>query len=436
MKFLILFFLFCTQTAFASGVESYEFGISPNDYTYKDRGARQDSVFDKYRKIELGVDLSSGVDCGRLDLKGTLKSTVDKVLDPSLFGNALENVAASAPLLTICYFSPTWCALAKHFRLNAQAMSELRLNQCALMDKYVDSRVEDYYTERQTCLHRELEKTGGNHEEAVSRCGGTGLYQQNIANWAGEKFGDKVKTNKLIDSSAKWAGFEGPDAKRAVELVKAFVGDTTVSSGKISVEYGPREVALSPSEHLADLKKVTYQKLCGDLLGGLKGKKASDAYRYLTQDKLKGVTDSNIQYIDQQTVYYLLRLPPDRRELYCSKLASSIAISRFSEDVTRSLQILTEIGQNPNLPENRRKEIQDKRRAFKDAVEVTVQLEKEQNQPINEITAQINQEGRSSEVNASARAVEMERDEVDYRLLKGQYYDCGEKANCDQRDRL
>ncbi len=370
------------------------------------------------------------MDCGRLDLKGTLKSTVDRVLDPSLFGNALENIAGGAPLLTICYFSPTWCSLAKHFRLNAQAMSELRLNQCALMDKYVDTRVEDYYTERQSCLHKELERTGGNHEEAVSRCGGSGLYQQNLANWAGEKFGGKVQTNKLIESSAKWAGFDGPNAKRAVDLVKSFVGETTVSSGKISVEYGPRQVALSPTEHLAGLKKVTYQKLCGDLLGSLSGRAPYEAFRQLTPEKLKAITESEIQYVDQQTVYYLLRLPSERRQVYCEKLATGIAISRFSDDVSRSLQILTELGQNPNLPESRRKELQDKRRAFKDAVDVTVQLERERNQPINEITSQINQEGRSIEVGSSSRAVDSEGHMVNQGLIKGNLYDCGDDANC------
>ncbi len=431
MRFVMVLALIFPSLALGSQPQSYDFGVSTNDHLFRDRGLRHDRVFDDFRKIELGIDLSSGVDCGKLDMKGTLKSTVDKVLDPSLFGNALEGIAAGAPLLTICYFSPTWCALAKHFRVNAQAMTDLRFNQCAVMDKYVDSRVEDYYNERQNCLHRELEKSGGNHEQAVSKCGGNGLYQQDIANWAGNKFGGKVKTNKLIESSAKWAGFDGPNAKQAVELVKSFVGETTVSGGQVSVEYGPRQVALSPTEHLVALKKQVLDRLCGDMLGRLRSRPLADVYSSVSDSQLKGLTESDIQYVDQETVYYLMRLPPERRYLYCEKLASSVAVSKFSEDVTRSLQILNELALNPNLPESRKKELQDKRRAFKEAVEITVEMQKEQNAPVNQITSQINQEGQLAEASSTVRAMQIDQSKGDYRQLKNRFYDCSDRAVCD-----
>ena len=61
MKAFFLLFLIPVASA-AADLDSYEFGVSPNDYMYKDRGGKHDSVFDQYRKIELGVDLSSGVD--------------------------------------------------------------------------------------------------------------------------------------------------------------------------------------------------------------------------------------------------------------------------------------------------------------------------------------------------------------------------------------
>ena len=391
---IILMISFCFLPQALAQDTRYDFNHSPNDYLFKNRGMSGSSVFDEFRTIELGLDLSSGVDCGRLDLKGTLKSSVDKLLDKDMFGNALEGIVAGAPMLTICYFSPTWCSLAKHFRMNAQAMSQVRLDQCALMDKYVDSRVEDYYAERQSCLHKELQNTDGNHEEAVSRCGGTGLYQQDLANWAGEKFGGKVKTNKLIESSAKWAGLTGPKAKQAVELVKAFVGDTTVSQGNISVEYGPRQVALSPKAHLVGIKNKTYKKLCGDIMGKLKNSSAYEVFSQISDKELLEVSESGEKLLDQQSLYYLSVMPPMKRDLYCEKLSASIAMTKFSDDVGKSLQILTELSNNPNLPASRKKELYNKRRAFKDSVEVTLHLEKQQNDPLNRILSQINLEGR------------------------------------------
>jgi len=122
-------------------------------------------------------------------------------------------------------------------------------------------------------------------------------------------------------------------------------------------------------------------------------------------------------------------------EEYCERLSSAIAQSKFSEDVTRSLQILNELGQNPNLPLSRRTELQEKRRAFKEAVEMTVDMQREQSTPVNQITAQINQEGRVAEQDATARAVGIEGSEVNLGLLKSTYNDCGDRANCGRERR-
>lgn len=410
----------------------YNFNHSPSDYLLKNRGIGGSSIFDEYRTIELGLDLSSGVDCGRLDLKGTLKSSVDKLLDKDMFGNALEGIVGGAPLLTICYFSPTWCSIAKHFRVNAQAMSQVRLDQCALMDKYVDSRVEDYYAERQSCLHKELQNTGGNHEKAVSRCGGSGLFEKDIANWAGDKFGGKVKTNKLIESSAKWAGLTGPKAKKAVELVKAFVGDTTVSGGNISVEYGPRNTALSPKAHLVGIKNRTYKKLCGEILTSLKNKSAYEVFGQITDKELLEVTESGEQLLDQQSLYYLSLLPPMKRDLYCEKLSASIAMTKFSDDVGKSLQILTELSNNPNLPQSRKRELNNKRRAFKDSVEVTLSLEKQQNDPLNHILSQINHEGRKFESMETDRFIQNSSKKATFKSLRNSFFDCADGVFCNK----
>ncbi len=428
--FIIILILF-SQVSVAQVSRSYDFQKSPTDYLLGDRGRSSDAVFDEYRTIELGLNLSSGVDCGRLDLQGTLKASVDKILDPKMFGNALENIKGGAPLLTICYFSPTWCSIAKHFRVNAQSMSQIRLDQCSLMDKYVDSRVEDYYQERQSCLHKELQRSGGNHEEAVSKCGGSGVFQRDLANWAGEKFGGKVKTNKLIESSAKWAGLTGPKAKRAVELVKAFVGDTTVTQGNVSVEYGPRKMALAPSQYLAEIKRQTYKDLCGGVLKKLEVNSSSPGV--LTDKELEVINTDGDKYLDHQTVYYLSIMPPIKKNAHCERLAASIAMSKFSKDINRSVQVLTELGNNPNLPPQRKKELEDKARRFKNSVEISIELEKQRNEPINKVLAQINLEGQGLESSITSRSLKNETTTSRAKNLRTSFFDCADGVYCDTK---
>ena len=47
----------------------------------------------------------------------------------------------------------------------------------------------------------------------------------NIADWSGD---GKTPENRLIESTAKWAGFRGENAEKIVNLTKAFIGDTII----------------------------------------------------------------------------------------------------------------------------------------------------------------------------------------------------------------
>ena len=170
--------------------------LSSHDYLLKDRG-RKDPVFDEYRKIELGLDLGIGSDCGKIDFQSSLKATLKNLLDTKYFGDMGKDILAGSPMLVTCYFSPTWCSILKHTRLNANFISQMRLDQCSIMDKYVDSRTEDFYQERQKCVHRALQSNGGNMENAMRSCGSKSVYDYDLANWAGNKDGEQTTTNKL-----------------------------------------------------------------------------------------------------------------------------------------------------------------------------------------------------------------------------------------------
>jgi hypothetical protein len=141
--------------------------LRANDYLFQQQALKKDPIFDEYRTVDLGINLGIGSDCGRVDFKNTLQATLKNILDSRYFGDMGKDIMAGSPMLLACYFSPTWCAILKHSQINANFMSQMRLNQCALMDKYTDSRVQDFYEERQTCVHREIEKNGGNIESAI-----------------------------------------------------------------------------------------------------------------------------------------------------------------------------------------------------------------------------------------------------------------------------
>lgn len=414
--------------------EEYKYSgrLSPSDYLMGSQEQHRDPVFDKYRTIDLGVQLGVGSDCGRIDFKSTLRASLQNILDAKYFGDMGKDILAASPMLLTCYFSPTWCAILKHSQLNAHWLSQMRLDQCSLIDKYTDSRVDDFYQERQSCVRRAIEANGGNMEQAMESCRGSNVYQADLANWAGGKYGQKVSSNRLIDSSAKWAGLDGPEAKGTVDLLKSLVGDTIVSKGYVSVEYGPRSTPLTPRTYLASLEKASFDKLCGGII-----KKVTDSNgtvsidRLVTDDELQSLSPNTEQLlVDRQTIRSLAYMSPKQRGYACKKLSDAVAMTVFSTDVNRSLDVLTTLSQNPNLPPQRKQEITDKRKALKEQIEVTVELQHERSEPLNNVLSQINTEGRRLQSEAVAEDLTNDANSTGNRRADVNFMDCSDAVMC------
>lgn len=137
--------------------------------------------------------------------------------------------------------------------------------------------------------------------------------------------------------------------------------------------------------------------------------------------------------VDRQTIRRLSRMPIRARSMYCRRLSDSVAATKFAEDMNRSLDILSVASQNPNLPEKRRYEIQDKRRQLKDSVEETLELQRERNAPINEVVSQINQQGSDFENLTTGERFSNEATELRLETAKQQLLDCADGVMCSKR---
>jgi hypothetical protein len=405
-----------------------------SDYLYQSQGLKKDPVFDQYRSIDVGVNLGIGSDCGRVDFRSTLQASLKNILDSRYFGDMGKDIMAGSPMLLACYFSPTWCAILKHSQINANFMSQMRLNQCSLMDKYTDSRVEDFYEERQKCVHKQIEQNGGNIESAMQACNSTRVWDTDLTNWSGSKYGEKSNSNKLIESSARWAGLDTPEASGTLKLVKSLVGDTVLSRGKVSVEYGDKPFGITPRTHLAGIERDVQERLCVGLLGKVDDAGPGGANAVIRSADLESITGTKDQaLLDRQTLRNLAIMPYRSRALYCQRLANSIAVARFSEDMNRSLDVLSLAAQNPNLPERRKKEIEDKRDALKLSVEATLELQQERNAPLNQVVSQINREGDNLHDELSQDRIMRDQTELENNSSRSRFFDCADGVFCKQK---
>ena len=56
-------------------------------------------VFDEYRTIDLSIDISLGSDCGRMDIRNTLKTAFKNVLDEKYLEGMGRDILAASPML-------------------------------------------------------------------------------------------------------------------------------------------------------------------------------------------------------------------------------------------------------------------------------------------------------------------------------------------------
>ncbi|MFK7822705.1 MAG: hypothetical protein AB8G05_01005, partial [Oligoflexales bacterium] len=282
---LILFFIVVFPSNLLAGNIDYRSSnqLEPGDYLLGSFGELEDTVFDRYRTVSLEVDIGIASDCGRIDVRNTMRAALKNILDTKYLGSLGRNIIGSSPMLLTCYMSPTWCAILKQFRLRANFLAQLRLDQCKEINKYVDSRVTDFYQERSQCVRNSISDTGGDFEKSMEKCQNSGGFD--ITDWAGT--GKKTNDNRIIESTARWAGFTGDEAKRIVGLTKAFIGDDIIKRGKVSVDYGPRRIQFTPRTYLLETKEAKFESLCQKLLPKLidAGGPKANIYKVSSLDK-------------------------------------------------------------------------------------------------------------------------------------------------------
>ncbi|MGE4233048.1 MAG: hypothetical protein AB7F43_06945 [Bacteriovoracia bacterium] len=405
----------------------YSSDLQANDYLFGSYGKKKDPVFDNERVIDLDIKLGIGSDCGQISFQNTLRSSLSNIFDKKYLEGMFNNILGASPMLATCYMSPTWCAILKNAQVQAHMIANMRLDQCSLIDKYVDSRVEDYYQERQTCMRKAMKNNGNNAEAALDQC--KNYWDTDLASWTG---GSKKNENRLISDSAEWAGFSGAEANRVLDLVKGLIGDTVVTKGNVSVDFGPRRVQLTPRTHLMALERATFDDLCGKVVPKVqRSGRNANVDRVITNDDLRRLSgESKDLLVDRQTIRSLSFMPYGTRQKACQKLADAIAMSVFSKEMSQSLDTLTKLAQNPNLPDQRKQELDRKRYALKDQIEMTVTLKQQTNDPLNQVLSQINEEGAQYEDLAISR--QLQQNEATHQSQRNEaiYMDCADGLLC------
>lgn len=103
----------------------------------------------------------------------------------------------------------------------------------------------------------------------------------------------------------------------------------------------------------------------------------------------------------------------------------------FSEDMSKSMDFVTsKMGTNPHLPDHRRQEVELKRRALADQIDVTLSLYRNKNEPLNEVLYQVNAEGLQQEKELIHRRFSNEASIQQASKQKSLFFDCSDDIWC------
>lgn len=176
------------------------------------------------------VQLSTGLNkngCSASDLFGELNS----MLNLQNAANGLEalvvGLVSEAPLLLICYYSPTICSYVKHARNMMNAGARIRAGQCEAVNKFVDKRSSDFYHERlQTCM----QSYGDSGPDALESCKQS-VHENPLADLPLNLSGDYKVVQDNVSKYFQSAGDDPGTAQNKAQMLSSVFGDVVFSSG-------------------------------------------------------------------------------------------------------------------------------------------------------------------------------------------------------------
>lgn len=388
-----------------------------------DLGRGEVSSLDKYKVVDLSANVEVGTSCGEMNVSTNLKANLSDLLDDGFFKGLGNKIQGAGGMLALCYLSPSYCSIAKHMRMSAHFLSQLNLDSCSLIDKYVDSRVSDYELSKQQCVRQAMSKNGKDPKRALEQCGESG---GDLADWSGGK-GGTVRTNALIGSTAKWAGLKGEEASRVVEITKAFVGDTVVGRGGVEVEFGDRKKMTTPRELIAEETRYAEARL-NEVIESVGD---DPVLTNQLKNKIRDVFSGGLPpELGIETVRKLSFMPTRARQEAVRKLGRAIASNRVIQDAEKSMEVLSLAARNPNLPPTRQQEATILRQQLKDSLELTLDMRKSEADQLTKVLSAIHKEGDYFEGGVSRRSLEGEAARKNQDRLKGLFFDCSDRVFC------
>ncbi len=425
IRFLPLFIFVSCSEAFADF--DYRDSVRLGSQNMYDLSKRREGSLQEYRIVDLSASVDVGSNCGQMNVGANLRANMKEFLNGDFFQGLGNQITDAGGLLALCYLSPAMCSITKNLRITSGLTSAMDLEACSLIEKYQDQQIAVYERERSQCVRSELKRNGNNVKEALKSCG-ENSYENKLKDWAG---GDGlVPMNQLLDSTAKWAGLGGDEAIKTIELTKAFVGDTVIGKGGVSVDFGARNRIYTPSDLIEDERKLIAENI-------------QNYFRYnefssnIEDDDLEKIFQQKIPLSVSRNLMQKLSFLPNRdRETAISKVSKAIATQSGIEKLEKSMELLLLASRNPNVPDAQKLEAKNLSEQLKNSLELSLKVKNSENDSFEKILAQVSDESQKYESWEFSEKLNVEKTNFGEKSLKQDFMDCSDNVFCAEAENV
>lgn len=366
--------------------------------------------------------VSSKIDCGSLDLEGSLKAELENLQAQvrSLLGTSAIDLAKKGAMMAVCYSSPAVCAQLRHDFLALQSTINLRAQACRAMDDFIDSSADkgakQLRSEAQAECTKEKLAQGMSLASAMRQCQGqSGLPLRDFQAGLEKRF--ITGRQRVLESIVKFA--KSGDGV-TYDFLAGVLGEIEVQEDGYWQPMFAKGM-LRAHEVAGSFLALGEAKVCGD---------RNDLFREGSSDAMEmGIAQMAKEKLTPEDLSHLEDLEREDRRLACGALGRALGQLAAQRTMARSEAILSSGLLNTAIPDSLRAEYRVRGTATFEALRKA--LASEEIPSLEEVKRAVSLLAKSTREKNRILAQDLSRGRLEnYRQDSDLHSDCSDTLSC------
>jgi hypothetical protein len=279
-------------------------------------------------RVEAGV----GGGCGITDFVSEFKAMFSTQALESYFDGLIDTAIASAPLVLLCYASPTLCDAYKHFKQMTSEVLNLRAGECRAVEQAAANLGTSLNRQEQLACIDERIAAGDPSWVALDAC--KAESQTTTLDYLLRRVGEF----NVVESALQAVGAD-PDT---TAFARALLGEVRFAGGRWTAEPAPVQAA-------EGLWGTTFERYVEQLTSAVETVRGGGG---LGASEIAAISVPGVP-LSEPVLARLAVLPPAERQIAVQKLATALALARLEYLIQATEDQLRQAAAHPSQTHQR-----------------------------------------------------------------------------------